>query len=256
MIKNPFDLSGQTAVVTGAGQGLGLEFALALANAGANVVVAEINEETGAQAEAQIQGLGREALHVHTDVREIESVEALTRRSVEHFGRIDILVSNAGITIWGAAESLPLEDWHGVVDVNLNGVYYCCRAFGAVMIGQKCGSIINIASMSGLVANVPQLQASYNATKAAVIHLTRSLAVEWAHHNVRVNAISPGYMDTPMARPFLADPKYGGVWMDRIPMGRPGRPEELGPLCVFLASEASSYMTGSNVVIDGGYTAV
>ena len=255
MINDPFSLVGRTAVVTGAGQGLGLEFALALANAGANVTVAEINPETGPDAVERIQSLGREAAFVQTDVTNLESVEAMARQTVDCFGRIDILVNNAGMTIWGAAESAPVDDWHKVVNLNLNGLYYCARVIGNVMIGQEGGSIVNVASMSGLIANVPQAQASYNATKAAVIHLTRSLAVEWARHGVRVNSISPGYMDTPMAQPFFDDPQYGGVWMGRIPMARPGRPEELGPLCVLLASEGSSYMTGSNVVVDGGYTA-
>ncbi|GAH85699.1 unnamed protein product, partial [marine sediment metagenome] len=154
------------------------------------------------------------------------------------------------------AEAVPADEWHKVMDVNLNGLFNCCQAVGRAMIKAGGGSIINIASMSGLVVNVPQCQASYNASKAAVIHLTRSLAVEWARHHVRVNAISPGYMDTPMARPHFEDPKFGGVWMDRIPMSRPGRPEELGPAAIFLASDASSYVTGSNLVIDGGYTAV
>ena len=122
------------------------------------------------------------------------------------------------------------------------------------MIKQGGGSIINIASMSGQIVNVPQCQASYNATKAAVIHLTKSLAVEWARHNVRVNAISPGFMDTPMARPFFEDPQIGGLWMERVPMARPGRPEEVAAIIVVLAAQASSYMTGSNITIDGGYT--
>jgi NAD(P)-dependent dehydrogenase (short-subunit alcohol dehydrogenase family) len=139
--------------------------------------------------------------------------------------------------------------------VNLNGLFYCCQAVGRHMIERGGGRIINISSMSGLIVNRPQPQSSYNASKAAVIHLTRSLAVEWAPHNIRVNAIAPGYMDTPMARPFFDDPQYGGLWIDAIPMKRPGRPEELAPVAVFLASEASSYVTGTTIVIDGGYTA-
>lgn len=146
-------------------------------------------------------------------------------------------------------------DWRAVIDVNLNGLFFCCQAVAPAMIEQGGGRIVNIASMSGLIANRPQPQASYNASKAAVIHLTKSLAAEWAPHGIRVNAIAPGYMDTPMARPFFEDPQYGGVWMDAIPMGRPGKPEELAPVAVFLASEASSYVTGTTIVVDGGYTA-
>ena len=139
--------------------------------------------------------------------------------------------------------------------VHAKGVFLGTKHVIPVMRAGGGGSIVNVASMSGLVANVPQSQASYNATKAGVIQLTKSLAVEWARHGIRVNSISPGYMDTPMARPHFDDPKVGGVWMDRIPMGRAGRPEELGPAVVFLASGASSYVTGSNLIIDGGYTA-
>ncbi len=249
-----FDLSGRTAIVTGAGQGLGREFARSLAGAGADVVVAEIDLETGRDAAAEIERLGRRTLFVETNVADRGSVEAAVDATREAFGRVDVLVNNAGITLWDDAEDVSPEDWQKVLDINLTGVFNGCQAGGRVMIEEGRGSIINIASMSGLIVNVPQAQASYNATKAAVIHLTRSLAVEWAAKGVRANAISPGYMDSPMARPFFEAPKFGGVWMDRIPMGRPGKPEELGGAVVFLASDASSYMTGANLVIDGGYT--
>ena len=255
MIKDPFNLSGKVAIVTGAGQGLGKEFALALANAGADIVIAERNPETGPQTAREVEALGPKALSLVTDVTDPKSVQAAVDAAVKKLGHIDVLVNNAGMTIWGDAESVPEEDWKKVLELNLNGLYRCCRAVGKVMLDKGGGSIINIASMSGLIVNVPQPQWSYNASKAAVIHLTRSLAVEWAKRGVRVNAVSPGYMDTPMARPFFEKPEYGGVWMDRIPMGRPGRPEELGPLVVYLAGEASTYVTGSNFVIDGGYTA-
>ena len=255
MMTDPFSLSGKVAVVTGAGQGLGREFARALANAGADVVIAELNAETARDAAAEIERIGRNALAVQTDVTDPDSVQNAVDKALKAFGKIDVLVNNAGITIWGEAENVSADDWRKVVDVNYNGLFLCCQAVGRVMIERKSGSIINIASMSGLIVNVPQCQASYNSSKAAVIHLTRSLAVEWAAHGVRVNAISPGFMDTPMARPFFENPDIGGLWMQRVPMGRPGRPEELGPLVVFLAAEASSYITGSNVVVDGGYTA-
>jgi len=255
VIANPFDLAGKVAFVTGAGRGLGREFARALAAAGADIVVAEMNAKTGPQAAREIRAMHRKALSVRTDVTKPASVAKAVHAAVEKFKRIDILVNNAGITIWKEAEKVSLAEWRRVVDVNFNGLFYCCRAVGRVMIRQGGGSIINIASMSGTIVNVPQAQASYNATKAAVVHLTKSLAVEWAKYNVRVNSISPGFMATPMAQPFFADPKVGGVWMPRIPMGRPGRPEELGPLAIYLASEAaSSYLTGCDIIIDGGYT--
>jgi NAD(P)-dependent dehydrogenase (short-subunit alcohol dehydrogenase family) len=254
MVLAKFSLEGQVGVVTGAGQGLGKVFALAFAEAGADIVVAEINPESGPQTVSEIQGKGRRALYVQTDVRRRESAEAMVTSALAEFGRIDFLMNNAGITKWCEAEDVPLEDWRDVIDVNLNGLFYCCQAVAKHMIERRSGRIINIASMSGMIVNRPQPQASYNASKAAVIHLTKSLAAEWAPFNVRVNAIAPGYMDTPMARPFFDDPAYGGMWIDAIPMKRPGRPDELAPVAVLLASEASSYMTGATVVIDGGYS--
>lgn len=254
MVLERFSLEGQVAIVTGGGQGLGKVFCHALAEAGADIVVAEINPETGPVTVQEIQAMGRRGLYVETDVRSRESAEAMVEAALAAFGRIDVLVNNAGITRWCDAEDVSGEDWLDVVNINLNGLFYCCQAVAKPMIEQKSGRIINIASMSGMIVNRPQPQASYNATKAAVIHLTKSLAAEWAPHNLRVNAIAPGYMDTPMARPFFADPQYGDLWMDAIPMKRPGRPEELAPVAVLLASDASSYMTGATVVIDGGYS--
>ena len=217
-------------------------------------MVAEVNAETGPGTVREIQALGRRALFVPTDIRRRESIEAMVAATLAEFGKIDFLMNNAGITKWQPAEEVSEEDWREVIDVNLNGLFFCCQAVGRHMIAQQRGRIINIASMSGLIVNVPQPQASYNTSKAAVIHLTKSLAAEWAPYNIRVNAIAPGYMNTPMARPFFDDPHYGGAWINAIPMKRPGQPEELGPLAVFLASDASSYVTGACMVIDGGYT--
>ena len=256
MITDPFNLTGKTAFVTGAGRGLGLELALALAQAGADIVVAELDTDTGLEAAGRVEALGRRALAARTDVCDRTAVENAVRKALETFGRIDVLVNNAGIATWCPAEDVPPEEWQKVLDVNLNGVFNCCQAVGNVMIGQGSGSIINIASMSSRIVNLPQRQASYNASKAAVVQLTRSLAIEWIKHGIRVNAISPGIMATDMTNRHFDDPKVGPIWLDRIPLGRPGRPEELGPLAVYLAADASSYMTGSNVVIDGGYTAV
>ena len=254
MVLDTFSLEGQVAVVTGGGQGLGKVFCGAFADAGADVVVAEVNAETGSRTAEEIRTKGRRALFVQTDVTDSASVDAMVQEAVVEMGQVDVLMNNAGIVKWCEAENVTDEDWRAVVDVNLNGLFYCARAAGKHMIQRRSGSIISIASMSGLIANRPQAQASYNATKAAVMHLTKSLAVEWAPHNVRVNAIAPGYMGTAMAKPFFEDPQYGGVWIDMIPMKRPGEPEELGPVAVFLASEASSYMTGHTLVVDGGST--
>ena len=254
MIMDRFSLDGQVGVVTGGGQGLGRTFCHAFAEAGADVVIAELNPTTGPQVAEEIEAQGRQALFIETDVRQMESVEAMVAQALAHFGRIDFLMNNAGIVQHLEAEEVTPEEWRDVLDVNLNGVFFCSQAVGRHMIQERRGRIINIASMSGLIVNRPQCQASYNTSKAAVIHLTKSLAAEWAQHNVRVNAIAPGYMKTAMAEPFFDDHEYGGVWIDGIPMGRPGNPEELGPVAIFLASEASSYMTGATVVVDGGYT--
>ena len=250
-----FSLKGQVGIVTGGGQGLGKVFSLAFAEAGANVVVAELNPETGSETAREVEAMGRRALFIETDVRSPKSVEAMVDKTVEALGRVDFLMNNAGIVKWSPAESVTERDWRDVIDVNLNGLFYCCQAAARHMIRQRRGSIVNVASMSGYIVNRPQPQASYNASKAAVIHLTRSLAAEWAPHNIRVNAIAPGYMDTAMTHRAFEDPAYGPAWIDGIPMRRPGRPEELAPLVVFLASEASSYVTGTTVTIDGGYTA-
>lgn len=256
MEQSIFSLHGQVGIVTGAGQGLGKVFCHAFARAGANVVVTDINPTTGATTAREVQDIGRESLFIPTDVRQQASVKEMVRQTMERFGRIDFLMNNAGIVKWGAAEDVTEEEWRNVLDVNLTGLFFCCQEVGKQMIARGGGRIINIASMSGLIVNRPQSQTSYNVSKAGVIHLTRSLAVEWAQHNIRVNAIAPGYMGTEMARPFFDDPQYGGVWKEAIPMKRPGLPEELGPLAVFLASEASSYITGSTLVADGGYTAL
>jgi NAD(P)-dependent dehydrogenase (short-subunit alcohol dehydrogenase family) len=254
VLLDKFSLKGQVGIVTGGGQGLGKVFSLAFAEAGASVVVAELNTDTGPETAKEIEANGSEALFIETDVRNRISIEAMIEKTIERFGRLDFLMNNASIVKWCSAESVTEKDWREVIDVNLNGLFYCSQAAGKWMIKQRSGRIINIASMSGYIVNRPQPQASYNTSKAAVIHLTRSLAAEWAPYNIRVNAIAPGYMDTAMTHKSFDDPAYGPSWIDGISMRRPGRPEELAPLAIFLASEASSYVTGTTILIDGGYT--
>src|SRR5579872_271356 len=186
MEHDPLSLNNQVGIVTGAGQGLGKVFSHAFARAGADIVVVDINPETGPVTAREIHALGREALFVHADVRRRASVEEMARLALDRFGKIDFLMNNAGIVKWGEAENVTEEDWRDVLDVNLTGLFFCCQVVGRHMIEQRGGRIINIASMSGLIVNRPQPQTSYNVSKAAVIHLTRSLAVERAQYNIRV----------------------------------------------------------------------
>ena len=254
MILEKFSLKDRVGIVTGGGRGLGKVFCRSFADVGADIVVAEVDTDTGPQAASEIEATGRRALFVETDVTDRSSCFDMVRRTLETFGRVDFLMNNAGIVHQGEAETVSEGDWRKVIDVNLNGVFFCSQAVAEPMIEQKSGSIVNIASMSGIIVNYPQSQASYNAAKAGVAHLTKSLASEWAQHKVRVNAISPGYMRTDMTAPMIEDPEYGGRWLAATPMGRAGEPEELGPVAVFLASDASSFVTGADIVVDGGFT--
>jgi len=254
MYMNKFSLEGMVGIVTGGGQGLGRVYCHAFAEAGADLVVAEINAATAAETAEQVRQAGRRAIAVETDVRRKASVEAMVERALKEFGKIDFLMNNAGLARLYPAVDVPEDEWRDIFDVNLNGMLFCCQAVGRHMIQRRSGSIVNVSSVSDRVANRGRPHASYNVSKAGVRHLTTVLACEWAEHNIRVNGIAPGYIATEHAKAFLADPKYGGQFIPWIPMQRPGEPEEIGPLAIFLASPASSYMTGTTVVIDGGYT--
>ena len=256
-VLDKFDLTGRVSIVTGAAMGLGKAMAMALAEAGSAIVIMDINEDKATGTIAEIKKKGVDALFIHGDVTSPDDTARVAQEVSETFQRIDVLVNNAGICIHEDAENVPYEDWLRVINVNLNGVFLMSQAVGRVMISQEHGAIINIASMSGLIVNTPQNQASYNASKAGVIMLTKSLAAEWIGYNLRVNAIAPGYMKTEMTRPIFdgeQSPEWAGRWMQMSPMKRPGEPGELGGLVVYLASEASSFMTGHTAVIDGGYT--
>ena len=244
-----FSLQEKVSVVTGAGQGLGLAIAKALQAAGSQVVVAELKEETG---QAAAEEIGAEFIQV--DVTDSSSVGELVQAVVERHGRIDVMVNGAGVAAHVPAEEMSDEEWRSTMSVNLDGVFWCCREAGKAMLERGSGAIVNIASMSGIISNRPQAQAHYNASKAGVIMLTKSLAGEWATRGVRVNAVSPGYIATPLVQEDLEDPELGEIWMDSTPMGRAAQPEEIAPAVVYLASEASSFATGSNFVVDGGYT--
>lgn len=249
-----FDLSGQTALITGAGRGIGLATARALASAGADIIVAEYIVENGHKAVAEIEALGRKSMFIEVDVRQPASVNRMAAAALAAFPQIDILVNNAGIAQNVPAEDSSDEEWLNMMDVNLNGVFWCCRALGRHMLARGSGAIVSIASMSGIIVNKPQPQAAYNASKAAVIMLTKSLAAEWAGRGVRVNCVSPGYIGTDMTQASLNIPEYKRIWLEMTPMGRVGAPEDIASAVHYLASPAAKFATGTNLVVDGGYT--
>lgn len=253
-ILDRFRLDGKAALVTGGGQGIGRGYAHALAEAGASVAIVDINPETVEQVAEEIRGLGRQSISVVADVTLTADTKRMVDTVVEEWGKLDIAVNNAGRTIWAKTEDMTEDEWDRVVDLNLKGVFLCVQAEARVMIPQKYGKIINTASMSGSVVNRPQSQASYNASKAGVVHLTKSLAAEWAPHGIRVNSISPGYILTALVNKIPEVAQHLPFWTGLTPVGRLGQVEDLQGAIVFLASDASDFMTGHDLVIDGGYS--
>jgi len=242
-------LDGRVAIVTGGARGIGFETAKALKENGATVVIVDINAELGAKASKEL-AVG----FFQADLTQLDQVTSLASDIQHQHGRIDISFNNAGVCVNVPSEECSGEDWRRVIDINLNAVFYCCREFGKVMLKQGKGSIINTASMSGIISNTPQPQSAYNASKAGVIMLTKSLAGEWASRGVRVNAIAPGYIGTEMTKIGMSNESWYKVWKQMTPMGRVGEPREVAAPVVFLASDASSYFTGSVLTMDGGYT--
>ena len=251
-VLDRFDLTGRTAVVTGSTRGLGRAFAQVLAEAGANVVIVGRDASEAVAVSDEIRTLGVASLGVAADVTSRDDVERLLEQTVNEFGRADILVNNAGVCIHKPAVDVTDDEWRYVMGVNVDGLWIASQVFGRHMIANGGGSMINIGSMSASIVNRPQWQPAYNASKAAVHHLTRSLAAEWAPHNFRVNALAPGYMRTDMSP--IDDPQFQRYWIEDTPQQRAGEPDELGGAVVFLASSASSFMTGSVLTIDGGYS--
>ncbi len=256
-IMDRFQLEGNVALVTGGARGLGKAMASALAEAGAHIVIADSNIEEAQKTANDLQKEGTETMAVRVDVTQPEQVEQMVQAVVEKFHRIDVLLNNAGIALNANAEDTEFADWQRVMDVNLNAVFLVAKAVGKIMIQQKKGSIINISSMSGLIVNTPLNQAAYNTSKAGVIMLTKSLAVEWAKYNIRVNTIAPGYMQTEMTRAVVEENgETVRTWIDLTPMKRLGTPDDLQGIALYLASDASSFATGGVFTIDGGYTAL
>lgn len=247
-------LKNKIAVVTGSTKGLGYGIALAYARAGANIVVVSRNERECKEVTRTIEGMGQKALPVAVDLSRQEDINKLVAATLDAFGRIDVLVNNVGTAVTKAAEELQPDDWDRVLNLNLRGVFLCTQAVGRHMIQRgQGGKIINVASILGLVAERYVLP--YCVAKGGVIQLTRALALEWAKHNIQVNALCPGYVKTPMNERELSDPKVYQHILKKIPMRRLGEVEEVAGAALFLASEASNYMTGQTLVIDGGWTA-
>lgn len=246
-----FRLDGRTALVTGGARGIGLATCEALAQAGARVILTDRDEAAARESAEALRAKGHDVVADRLEVTISSEVQALADR---HPG-VDVLVNNAGIARSNIpAERMTDDEWLSVVDINLNGLYWCCRSFGARMLERQAGSIVNVGSMSGFVVNRPQEQAQYNASKAAVHQLTRSLAAEWAPRSVRVNAVAPTYIETAMNSYVYEDENLMRHWIGGTPQGRMGRPDEVAAVILFLASEAASLMTGSIVLADGGYT--
>lgn len=257
MANDLFSLAGRTAIVTGAAMGIGKAIALAFADAGANVVVADVNEAVGSETVAELKGKGVDSIFCKTDVRDRASIEQTVQATLDRFGKIDILMNNAGIGRPGSAVDMSEKDWQDVIDINLTGVFHMSQIVGKVMIKQGFGNIVNTASMSAFIANFQAEQINYYASKAGVVMLTKALAAEWAPYGIRVNAIAPGVTLTDQTNWLFKDPsraEYVKKIMEWTPLGRPANPSELVGACVYLASDASSYTTGHVIVIDGGHT--
>lgn len=254
-IMEQMRLDGKSIFVTGGARGIGKSVAAAFCEAGASVAIVDIDAETARNTAAWLhETTGAPTISVAADVTDPRQVSQMVDAVLNRYGKLDAAFCNAGICINAPAEEMTLEQWKRVIDINLTGVFLTAQAAGKAMLEQGHGSIINTASMSAHIVNVPQPQCAYNASKAGVIQLTKSLAIEWAKRGVRVNCISPGYMGTdltlssPALQPLIAQ------WNAMAPMGRLGKPEELQAICVYLAGDASSFTTGADFVVDGAFT--
>lgn len=257
-ILDRFRLDGRTALVTGGGQGIGRSFCHALGEAGAKVAVVDLQQEYADDVAEELKEKGIDAMAVVADVTDPRATDEMVKKVVGRWGGLTIGVNNAGMGMWRPGETMDYEEWKKLIDLNLNAVFRCAQAEAAVMLEAGYGKMINTASMSAHISNTPQKQSAYNASKAGVLHLTRSLAAEWADRGIRVNSISPGYTKTALVEKLLESPEGQTMlpeWLKRIPMGRMATVEDLQGAAVYLAAEVSDYMTGSDMLIDGGYCA-
>jgi NAD(P)-dependent dehydrogenase (short-subunit alcohol dehydrogenase family) len=255
-VFDKFRLDGKRALITGGSRGLGRAMAQALAEAGADLVLVGRDSDSLQNAESELGDFGRRIDLVTADISAPQEAERMCRQVLDSFGPIHILINNVGgrrISI--PTEQLPVEDWQRILDLNLTSAFLCCKLIGGEMIKRRAGKIINVASISGMIVNKGIHGRTYETSKAALIAFTKTLAVDWASYHVNVNAIAPGGFRTdPNRRWFNEMPELKATFESMVPMGRLGEPEEIGPLALYLASDASSYMTGSVIVIDGGYT--
>ncbi len=247
-----FDLTGRIVMVTGATRGIGRAAALACAGSGADMIVGVRKPRDGKSLVAEIEALGRRALAVQMDLADLASVRKAVAKAHKHFGRIDVLVNNVGISPENLAEDVTEEDFDYTVNINLKGTFFTTQAVGRLMIAQKSGRIINISSQAGSVTL--RGEAIYCMSKAAINHLTRCLAAEWARHGIAVNSIAPTFIWTDGTRPSLENPDFHKHVLDHIPLGRIGDPIDVAGAVVFLASPASSLITGANLMVDGGWS--
>jgi NAD(P)-dependent dehydrogenase (short-subunit alcohol dehydrogenase family) len=252
MTKKP-GLEGKVAFVTGAARGIGKSIAKHLCDAGMHVILSDMDKNEGEEVASQLRARGSLATFYQLDVSNSKACTEIAHRVQDEHGGVDVLVNNAGICINADCLDTTDEIWRKQVAVNLDGVFYCCRAFGQHMIAGKGGAVINLASMAGIIDVRPQRHLAYSVTKAGVAQMSRCLATEWAPHNIRVNAIAPGYVATDM--PLAAGEELVEEWMKMIPIGRFIEPDEIADVVVFLASSASSSITGHVLITDGGYTA-
>lgn len=259
MYLSKFDLTGRRAIVTGGAQGIGLEIARALAEAGADIIIVDIDNDSAERATQTLAIAGHRAHYRTADLADAAAVETLADEISQAIGEVDILINNAGIAIVTDPLDTSVEDWKRTMAVNTDAVYFCAKAFGRRMMAKGKGAIVNIGSLAGMVATRPQNPVAYATSKGAVHMLTKSLAVAFASHGVRVNAVAPSYVASTMIDPEKASGEFAEwyrVWMDMTPMARLGQPDEVASAVLFLASDAASFCTGAILPVDGGYGSI
>lgn len=254
--SNLFSLSGKTAIVTGASSGLGHQFAKALGAMGADVVIAARRMEKLEKVAEEVRGLGVKCTPIQCDVSKEEEIKNVVDKTISEYGKIDILVNNAGTASTGNAENIELAEWNRVLNIDLTAVFLFAKYAGKHMIEKKYGKVINIASIAGIVGFDTFATSAYSSAKGGVVNLTRALAAEWGKHNITVNAIAPGFFPSEMTEKFVADPNMLAYVKSMTSMDRWGKDGELNGALIYLSSNASSYMTGQVMAVDGGWTAI